>query len=357
MRIAFMSWRDLDNELAGGSEVFIDRLAVALLGMGHEVVHLCGGPVGERPYPVIDMGGTFAQYARAPFVHHRVARDWDLLVDTENGLPYFSPLWRRKPILACVYHVHSTQWEERFSPQLAAVGRFAESKIMPLVYRRVQFMTISGSSAEALEAIGVDRSRIQVLQIGVDPPSVIVGERSVEPLFVCLGRLVPYKRVEVLLRIWEQVRPVIGGQLIVIGDGPRRASLEVLAGDGVVFAGRVDEDEKWRLLGRAWALVHPAHHEGWGIVILEAAEVGTPALGFNVPGVKDAIVDGVTGILVDSEADLARQWIELANDSSWRDRLSEGARRHGSNFGWDQVARDFLVIANSAIRSASARRR
>jgi glycosyltransferase involved in cell wall biosynthesis len=357
MRIAFMTWRDLANDLAGGAEVFIDRLAVALLGMGHEVILLCGGPVGERQYPVVDMGGTFTQYARAPFVHHRVARDWDLLVDAEAGLPFFSPLWRRKPILACVYHVHSEQWDQRFSPLVAAAGRFAESKIMPLVYRRVPFIAISNSTASALEEIGVDRSRIHILQSGVDPPSVTVGERSVEPLFVCLGRLVPHKRVDLLLRVWEQVRPAIGGQLIVIGDGPDRASLEALAGEGVVFVGRVDEDEKWLLLSRAWALVHPAHHEGWGIVIIEAAEVGTPALGFDVPGVKDAIVDGVTGLTANSEADLVRQWIEFANNRPLRDRLSEGARRYGSNFGWDQVARGFSVIATEVIRSATKSRR
>ena len=353
MRIAFMSWRDLANEQAGGSEVFIDRLAIALLDMGHEVAHLCGGPVGIRPYPVFNMGGTFTQYARAPFVHHRVARDWDLLVDTENGLPYFSPLWRRKPILACVYHVHSEQWSQRFPPPLAAAGRFAEAKIMPLVYRRVPFMAISSSTASSLEDIGIERDRIHVLQSGVDLPSVTVGERSAEPLFICAGRLVPHKRIDLLLRVWSRVRPVVGGTLIVMGDGPDRASLQALAGDGVVFTGRVDEDEKWRLLGSAWALIHPAHHEGWGIVIIEAASVGTPALGFNVPGVRDAIIDGRTGILVNSEADLARQWIELSNDSSLRKRLSEGARHHASSFRWDQVARDFSIIASKVIRSST----
>jgi len=356
MRIAFMSWRDLANELAGGAEVFIDRLAIELQDMGHEVVHLCGGPVGERAYPVINLGGTFSQYARAPFVHYRTVRDWDLLVDAEAGLPYFSPLWRRKPILACVYHIHSEQWDQRFSPLLAAAGRFTESRIMPLVYRRVPFLAISSSTASALEDIGVDRSRIHVLQSGVDPPSVTGGTRSVEPLFICVGRLVPHKRVDLLLRVWDQVRPVTGGRLMVIGDGPDRASLEAVAGDGVVFAGRVDEDEKWLLMSQAWALVHPAHHEGWGIVIIEAAEVGTPALGFNVPGVRDAIVDGVTGILVDSEADLARRMIEVANSGPLRDRLSEGARRHGANFAWSQVAQDFSVIATNVVESASARR-
>jgi len=351
MRIAFMSWRDLANDLAGGSEVFIDRLAVGLMDMGHEVVHLCGGPVGARPYPVVDMGGTFSQYARAPFVHHRVARDWDLLVDTENGLPYFSPLWRRKPILASVLHVHTDQWDQRFPPPLAAVGRVVESKVMPFVYRRVPFLAISDSTASSLVDLGVERDRIHILHPGVDTPVVSGTGRSVEPLFACVGRLMPHKRIDLLLRAWDQVRPVVGGRLVVIGDGPERESLEAMAGAGVEFVGRVDDEEKWRLLAQSWALVHPAHHEGWGIVIVEAAAVGTPALGFAVPGVKDAIVDGVTGILVESESDLVRQWTALATDPARCDRLSVGAREYAANFAWDRVSRGFAAIAETVIES------
>jgi glycosyltransferase involved in cell wall biosynthesis len=352
LRIAFMSWRDLANDLAGGAEIFVDRLAVQLLSMGHDVMHLCGGPVGPRPYRVVETGGTYSQYVRAPIVHHRVAKDWDLLVDTENGIPFFSPLWRRGPILACVYHVHSEQWDQRFSPAVAAMGRFAESRVMPLVYRRTPFMAISSSTASALEGIGINKSRIHVLQSGVDPPSPDLCERSAEPLFVCLGRLVPHKRVDLLLRAWNKVRPVTKGKLLVVGDGPDRNTLEALAGEGVEFTGRVGEDEKWKILSRAWALIHPAHHEGWGIVIIEAAEVGTPTVGFNVPGVRDAIVDDVSGLLVESEEALVREWIEIAQNRPLLDRLSDGARRHGSHFGWDQVARDFSDIAQGIVGSA-----
>jgi glycosyltransferase involved in cell wall biosynthesis len=282
-------------------------------------------------------------------LHHRLARQCDLLVDIENGLPYFSPLWRRRPILAFVHHVHSEQWQNRFPKPLAAVGRYTEAKVMPLVYRRVPFVAVSQSTASALEAIGVSRSRIDVLEAGVDPPSVTVGSRSAEPTFVCLGRLVPHKRVDALLRAWEQVRPAVGGTLLVVGDGPERAVLEAQAGPGVVFTGKVDEDEKWRLLGEAWALVHPAHHEGWGIAIIEAAEVGTPAVGFDVPGVRDAIVDGVTGVLAGSEADLVAQWLKVATDGGLRARLSDAARHHSAAFDWDQVASRFEAIARRVV--------
>ena len=352
MRIAFMSWRDLANEDAGGSEVFVDRLAVGMMALGHEVTLLCGGPVGKRPYRVIDLGGTFSQYLRAPFLHHRTVRDWDLLVDTENGIPYFSPLWRRKAILAFVHHVHTDQWSQRFGPVMQAVGRTAEEFVMPRVYRRIPFVVPSLSTASSLEKIGVDPKRVSVLSPGVDPPAVSGVERSKVPLFVCAGRLMPHKRIDLLLRVWEGVRPVVGGKLVVMGEGPELAGLEKLAGDGVEFVGWVDEEEKWRLLSQAWALVHPSHHEGWGIVIVEAAQVGTPSLGFRVPGVQDAIVDGVTGVLVDNEDEFAGRWIQLAQDAELREHMADAARQHATNFGWDRVTQDFEGIATEAVEWA-----
>jgi glycosyltransferase involved in cell wall biosynthesis len=353
MRIAFLSWRDLANNLSGGSEIFIDRIAVELMGMGHEVAHLCGGPVSARPYQMVDLGGTFSQYARAPLAHRRTVRDWDLLVDTENGLPYFSPLWRRKPILALVHHVHGDQWDQRFPRSIAAVGRFTENRVMPLVYRRIPFVANSASTVSALEAIGVDRDRIDIVHPGADRPTVTGVDREETPLFVCAGRLMPHKRIDLLLRAWERVRPVTGGRLVIIGDGPERESLETLAGDAVEFTGKVDEEEKWRLLGQAWGLIHSAQHEGWGIVITEATMVGTPSVGFDAPGVRDAIIDGESGVLVHSEDELVSSWIELATNASLRQRLSDGARRLSALFDWDQVARNFEAVALKAVQSGS----
>ncbi len=119
--------------------------------------------------------------------------------------------------------------------------------------------------------------------------------RSAEPLFLALGRLTEYKRIDMLLRLWERVRHVVGGKLVIAGDGPERSRLEAMAGPGVVFTGRVSEEEKHRLLCSAWLLLHPALIEGWGIVITEAAIRGTPAIGFDVPGLRDSVVNGQTG--------------------------------------------------------------
>ena len=88
----------------------MDRLARGCLVRGHDVRLMCGGPVGERPYPVEDLGGEFTHYLRAPIAYARKMRDRDVFVDVSNGIPFFAPLWRRRPVVCLVHHIHAAQW-------------------------------------------------------------------------------------------------------------------------------------------------------------------------------------------------------------------------------------------------------
>jgi glycosyltransferase involved in cell wall biosynthesis len=353
MRILFVSWRDLAHPQAGGSEVLIDRLARGVQARGHEAALLCGRPVAPRPYTVVAAGGTYSQYLRVPLAHARRFRDWDLLVDVENGIPYFSPLWRRRPSLCLMHHVHKDQWATRFPAPVAAVGRALEHHAVPLVYRNRLFVAVSPSTADAVAELGVPRSRIRVMPEGVDPAPTPAPTRSSTPLFLALGRLVPHKRVDVLLRAWDRVRAVTGGTLVVAGDGPELPRLRTLAGPGVELRGPVSEAEKHRLLGSAWLFVHTAHHEGWGIVVMEAAAAATPTLAFDVPGVRDAVVHGSTGELVASEDALVDRWIHLAFDAAERERLGVNARARATGFDWDTTVDRFLGFAEEALALAS----
>ncbi len=124
-------------------------------------------------------------------------------------------------------------------------------------------VAVSPSTAQALRGIGVSRDRIRVVHNGVEEPGPR-APRSIEPLFVAVGRLVEYKRIDLLLRLWERVRPVVGGRLLIVGDGPERERLERLAGPGVEFTGHVSEARKHELLCAAWLLLHPSAVEGGG---------------------------------------------------------------------------------------------
>jgi glycosyltransferase involved in cell wall biosynthesis len=351
MRILVAAWRDLANELAGGSEVLIDRLCSGLTERGHDVTLLCANPVGEgHPYRVQPNGGTIDQYLRAPFAYWSKHRRADLVVDVANGVSFYTPLWRRKASICLVNHIHTDQWNQWFPRPVAAVGRALELKGMPAAYRNRLFVAVSPSTADQLVEMGVDRERIRIIINGTDIPDAPSPEAD-EPLFVGLGRLVPHKRFELAVEAFNQIQPLIGGRLVIAGDGPERERLLRIAGPGVEVPGRISEEEKQELLRHAWLMVHPASHEGWGLVITEAAAHGTPSLAFRVPGLQDSVVDGTSGVLVDRPEELAETWLRLARDPDERARLRAGARRRAAACSWDATVDRFEEICEEAVQS------
>jgi glycosyltransferase involved in cell wall biosynthesis len=347
-RLLFVAWRDLANGRAGGSEVLVDRLAAGMLARGDDVRLLCGGPSAERPYTVIRSGGTYSQFLRAPLAYWRKLRDTDLVVEVCNGMPFLTPMWCGRPQICLVNHVHTELWRMMFPRPVAAFGQFAESTVLPWAHRDNLFLTVSNSTADALREIGVADDRIRQICNGVMQPDPLTP-RSPEPLFLALGRLTEYKRIDMLLRLWERVRQVVGGTLVIAGEGPQRQRLQAMAGPDVVFTGRVSEEEKHRLLCSAWLLLHPALMEGWGIVIAEAAIRGTPAIGFDVPGLRDSVVNGQTGVLVRNEGQFASAWASLALDRPRSEEMGEDARIRAERLHWSAAVDGFAAVADEAL--------
>lgn len=347
--ILFVSWRDLANPMAGGSELLVHQLASGLAQRGYEVSLLCGGPVEPNSlYRVADSGGQYSQYARVPFHYLRSFRSADLVVEVCNGMPFLAPLWRRGPTLCLVNHVHTEQWSSRFGPVLAALGRMIESDVMPRVHRKSLVVTVSESSRSSLLGIGISKDQIRMIPQGVaEPPPAV--EKSRLPSFVAVGRMVGYKRIDLLLEMWESVRERTGGSLIIIGDGPERVRLESRNVDGVEFTGFVSEAEKHRLMSEAWLLVHPASWEGWGLVITEAAVRGTPAVGFDVPGVHDAIVDNETGLLASDPESFKRHWILLAQDADLREQFRKAGIKSALSYPVETSVTEFERVAAEAV--------
>jgi glycosyltransferase involved in cell wall biosynthesis len=354
-RIVFLARRDLGNPAAGGSELLVDRLADGLTRLGHQVTLVCGGPAAYRDYRVVSAGGDLSHHLRARSAFARQVGDCDLLVEVCNGMPYLAPLWHHGPTMCLVNHVHTDLWRLRFGGALAPaarLGRRLEHWSLTAAQRRNLLVAVSSSTATALRSIGVERDRIRVVHNGVEEPGPRAG-RSAEPLFVAVGRLVEYKRIDLLLRLWERVRPVTGGRLVIVGDGPEQERLRAMAGAGVEFAGHVSEEEKHRLLCAAWLLLHPSAVEGWGLVVTEAAVRETPSVAFDVPGLRDSVVDGETGVLARGESSFAAAWCALALSTDRRVLMGKAARERAAHYRWDRTVRQFRAVAAEAVRGWS----
>ncbi|MDK1473936.1 glycosyltransferase family 4 protein [Streptomyces sp. 549] len=351
-RIVFLARRDLGNPAAGGSELLIDRIAAGLTDHGHQVTLLCGGPAAYRDYRVVSAGGDAGHFLRARRALTRQVGDCDLLVEVCNGMPYLAPLWHRGPTLCLVNHVHTDLWGMRYPGPAARLGRRLEHWALAGTHRGNLMVAVSGSTADALSNLGVPDEQIRIVHNGVEDPGQL-APTSAEPVFLAMGRLVEYKRIDLLLRLWERVRPVTGGRLVIVGDGPERARLEAMAGPGVTFAGHVSEAEKHRLLCEAWLLLHPSMVEGWGLVVMEAAARGTPAVGFDIPGLRDSIEHGSTGLLARGESSFAAAWCTLALSAERRGAMGRAARTRAESFRWSNTVQGFRAVAAEAFAAAT----
>jgi len=215
----------------------------------------------------------------------------------------------------------------------------------------VPFQAVSVSTADDLVARGIPRGSIRIIYNGVDSARLTPdqAERSATPLFVYLGRLKKYKRVDVVIRAFAGLN-LPDASLEIAGTGDYRAPLERLVKslyleDRVKFLGFIPEDEKIHLLRRAWASTLASPKEGWGISNLEAAACGTPVIAANSPGICESVVDGETGFLVPANdpAAMMAAMRGLVESPALVASLGASGRRFAEAFTWDRAANDTLA--------------
>jgi len=161
-----------------------------------------------------------------------------------------------------------------------------------------------------------------------------------EGFFLLAGRLVPYKRPEVAVAAAREA----GVRLVVVGEGRARAGLESGAGGDVEFLGRVDDATLRDLYRRCRALVFPGE-EDFGIVPVEAMACGAPVLALDAGGVRDSVLDGVTGRLVTTEpttADQVRRFAQAIEAFDPADFDAAAIAAHAAGFGRAAFAAGFL---------------
>jgi glycosyltransferase involved in cell wall biosynthesis len=350
VRIAFLNWRDLTHSEGGGAERYAQTVCAGLAERGHDVVFFCAAhanaPATEQRdgYRIVRAGGRMGVYPRSLLAMRREAGRgglFDVVVDTQNGLPFWSPLATSSPVVSLVHHVHREQWPVVFGPVMARAGWFVESRVSPIVYRRRPCVTVSDRSRDELCALGLDRASITVIHNGTDSPMALSEPRAARPTLVVLGRLVPHKRVELAIDVLARLRrrhPDL--ELRIIGDGWWREHIvehaeRVGVTSQVRMLGHVDELTKHRELARAWLALAPSAKEGWGLNVVEAASHGIPTIAHHgAGGLSESILDGHTGLLVDDVEAMARAASDLLLDHARRDELGREARVHARRYSW-----------------------
>lgn len=367
IRVLALSWRDLNHPEAGGAEKYLETICAGLARRGHQVVLSCphypGAAADESPNGVryVRHGARLSVY---PGTAARLALGKlgapDVIVDINNGIPFFSPLVAPCPVVGVVHHIHREQWPVVFGPAMAALGWSLESRLAPWVYRHSTMVAVSETTRSEMRSIGY-HGDISVVYNGTEMPGMQRRPRSATPVIAVLGRLVPHKRVEHALEVAARLRGEFPGlKLVVIGDGwhsdrLKEAAARAGVADMVEFTGFVSQGEKHRLLASAWLHLCPSMKEGWGLSVMEAGWHRVPSVAYQGAGaLSESIVDQQTGVLVPpGVGHLTAQVRELLRSPDVISQLGLAAHRRAGQFTWRRTVADFEQVLQSAVERSS----
>lgn len=363
LRILILNWRDIKHGWSGGAESYVHELAKRWVKEGHEVSLFCGNDGKSKRNGLIDgvkivrRGGNYTVYLWA-FIYYalRFRNKFDVIIDSENGIPFFAPLYARKPVFLLIHHIHQDVFTKQLRFPVSNIAAFLEASVMPKVYRHNKIITVSESSKEDILKIGFGKSNdVSIVHPGIETSLFKKEEKTQNPLFSYVGRLKSYKNIDIAIRAFSQViRIYPKSKLLIIGEGETLNNLKKLAIDldirkNIVFTGRVSNERKARLLSRSWVVLQPSMVEGWGITVIESNASGTPVIASNVNGLKDSVLHGQTGTLVpvrDVDA-FAHAMIDFIIDEKYREEMSKNAYAWSANFTWEDSARKFFSIISS----------
>jgi glycosyltransferase involved in cell wall biosynthesis/O-antigen/teichoic acid export membrane protein len=360
-RILLLNWRDVEHPEAGGAEMFSHEIARRWVKEGHEVTLLASGFPGAASMAEID-GVRVRRFGRLrsgsfhALVQRELARahGYDAVVESINTIPYLTPMWRRRlpPTLALIHQLAADVWDAELPKPFARIGRGVEQLLLR-TYRNARVVAVSESTRTDL--LGLGFTDVCVVPPGRDEPPDLRGfAKEPTPTFLFVGRLAANKRPDHAVEAFKTIKRTLpSAQLWIVGTGPLEGALASTAPDGVTLLGRLPRAELFERMARAHVLLVPSVREGWGLVVIEANSVGTPAVGYDVPGLRDSIRRGLTGFLVPGgdAAALGAQAASFVADANRYPSTRLLAIEWAKGFSWDRTAAELLslVYAGAAV--------
>jgi glycosyltransferase involved in cell wall biosynthesis len=349
VRFLMLNWRDPENPLSGGAERVSLGYLAALAKRGHEVIWFANDFAGARKEAVIEgikivRAGGKGTSILAARKWYRAQPKFDLVIDQIHGIPWYAPWWCKTNCVAYLHEVLGPIWDAFYPWPLSWIGKTQELWTYRL-YRNAHFWTACESTRDCLRAEGV--KDISIVRYGVHTVALHELDNKLlgAPLrLIVVSRLAPNKRIDHAI---ETLRILltqnIPATLTIVGSGEIESRLKTLAATlpakTVHFTGPLAESEKDALLRDAHFLLHTSQREGWGLNVIEANAMGTPAAVYPVAGLRESTLDNRTGLVSADEtpAALAQRLIEILPKNAAYQALRQNAWQRAKRFHWSVI--------------------
>jgi glycosyltransferase involved in cell wall biosynthesis len=305
--ILIFNWKDINHPQAGGAEIVTHELAKRLVNNGHETTILTARYKNSSHQDSID-GIKIVRVGKTKFTHYSMARRYytknlknkfDIIIEEVNTVPYFVGLIKGREKVFLFYHQLARQvWFHEISPLFSLIGyllepvyTFFQSLISP------KAITVSNSSKNDLLKFGFREKNIQIISEGlqITPLKNLSDSLPKEKNFTVIfhSSLRSMKRPKEVFRAFNMfVKNNPDSQLWISGAGDY-SHLEKYAQKNnfiknVVFFGKTTQKQKLELMQKTHVICSTSVKEGWGLIISEAASQGTPAICYDVDGLRDS---------------------------------------------------------------------
>lgn len=326
---------------------------IRLLAKGHNIT-LFTSRSGNNPEAesieginIIRRGGKYSVYKEAKEYTKSSKGDYDLIIDEINAKPFLGPeMTNGTPIMALFHQLIKEEWFYETSFPLNLICYYFLERQWLRPYRNTPTITVSMSSKRDLESLGFRQIYLVPNGLSIKPLENL-GNKETHPTIIFIGRLKKHKLPNHAIAAFRIIKNRLkDSRMWVIGEGDMKTSLERKTPNGVTFFGRVSDSQKYDLLSRAHLVLMPSVREGWGQVVTESNAMGTPVIGYDVPGLRDSIQNGKTGVLspFNSPPVMASHAMHLLENKQMLDNYSHQALIYAKQFSWDKSAERFNQI-------------
>ncbi len=375
--ILIMSWRGPGHPQYGGAEIVTHQHAKAWVKSGYQVTLVTSIYKNGKKEEFLDgvkiirLGSSNLnlQIIITPLTAcwwylFKNKDKYDLVFDHFHGWSFLTPLYIRTKKIGFIHEIAGGVWLHNplhwpFNIIPALIGIYTE-KIIFKLYKNIPFITVSKSTKKSLIDLGLPKKNINIINNGVLINKIKIKHKEKDPTLIFLGALSKDKGIEYALKVFASIsKQDKNYQFWVVGKGEENYLTHVkkelsrdIPKDKLKYWGFVDEKKKFKLLAKAHLLINSSMKEGWGLVNIEANSVGTPVVGFNVPGVRDSVQHNSNGLLVkNGNTDrMSKVILELMNDSKDYQRLQKNAISWSQKFDWESSTKKSLNFIEQITR-------
>lgn len=367
MNILILNWRDPKNPKSGGAEIVTLEHAKAWVKRGHSVIWFTSRFKGSRSEEkiqnvnIVRRGNYLTVFLYAPLFYLFSGNKFNLVIDEIHGLPFFTPIFARIPKVAFIHEVADEIWDYMFPFPINKIGKYIELLIF-VFYKNVKFMTASNSTKKILEGFGIKSKNINVIISGLaDKPVKKLPVKEKIPTFIFVSRVVKMKGIEEVIRAFFYILlEVKNANLWIVGDGDKnyvkfleKRMNSYSISTKVKFFGHVSNVKKLELMRKSHILLHASVKEGWGLVIVEAASQGTPAVVYNVAGLRDSVINDKTGTVIrkNTSKQMAEEALLLLNNKKKYDFYQKNGINRAKELTWDKAVSQSTQLIESVAKN------